>query len=168
MKFWKEKLSMSNQLVELQQQLENQLVIVKEMQIMKDDMTTMRDEIKQDVQELRDSITLTRSECREIQSKVQTRANQLTKQLFGKEVSDDLFILKSVHFRSIIYKRLKETLNIPRYYDIKRIDFKHAKQLIDMTRLDNLESYQKRLTPRQKEIAILNNDPVKKFLDDIA
>lgn len=159
---------MSNQLVELQQQLENQLVIVKEMQVMKEDMTKIHSEIKQDVQELRDTITLTDSERSNLQSAVQSKANELTKDLFKKEVSDDLFLMKSGHFRSVIYKRIKETFNITSYFKVRRIDFKHAMQVVEMVQLLNLKDYQKRLTPRQKEIAILNNDPVQEFLDDIA
>lgn len=159
---------MSNQLMDLQKQLENQLVIVKEMQVMKDDMTKMHVEIKQDVQELRDTITLTDSERSNLQSAVQTKANELTKNLFKKEVSDDLFLLKSGHFRSVIYKRIKEPFNVTSYFKVRRIDFKHAMQVVEMVQLLNLKDYQKRLTPRQKEIAIINNDPVQEFLDEIA
>lgn len=154
---------MSNQLMDLQKQLENQLVIVKEMQVMKDDMTKIHTEIKQDVQELRDTITLTDSERSNLQSAVQSKANELTKRFFKKDVSDDLFLMKSGHFRSVIYKRIKDTFNITSYYKVRRIDFKHAMQVIEMVQLSNLKGYQLRLTPRQKEIALLNGDDIKEF-----
>ena len=158
---------MSNQLMDLQKQLENQLVIVKEMQVMKDDMTKIHTEIKQDVQELRDTITLTDSERSNLQSAVQSKANELTKRFFKKDVSDDLFLLKSGHFRSVIYKRIKDTFNITSYYKVRRIDFKHAMQVIEMVQLSNLKGYQLRLTPRQKEIALLNGDDIKEFEQEV-
>ncbi|MGY3767069.1 ORF6C domain-containing protein [Vagococcus vulneris] len=150
----------NNELVTLQQQLETQLVMVKEMQGIKEDMVTMRDEVKQDVQELRDSITLTRSEGGAIQSLVGTKAWQLTGELFGKPVSDDLFLAKTGHLRGIIYKRLKETFNVPRYYDIRRVDFVNAQKVIEMVSLNNLQPYQLRLTARQMEIAEMNGDDI--------
>ncbi|MGY3767087.1 ORF6C domain-containing protein [Vagococcus vulneris] len=150
----------NNELVTLQQQLETQLVMVKEMQGIKEDMVTMRDEVKQDVQELRDSITLTRSEGGAIQSLVGTKAWQLTDELFGKPVSDDLFLAKHGHFRGIIYKRLKDTFNVPRYYDIRRVDFVNAQKVIEMVSLNNLQPYQLRLTARQMEIAEMNGDDI--------
>lgn len=154
---------MSNQLMELEQTLRNQLAIVGEMRQMKDDVTEMKVEIKRDIKELRESITLTRHEGAEIQSAVGAKAWELTDKLFGKEVSDDLFLAKVGHFRGIIYKRLKETFNVPRYYDIRRVDFKKAKQVIDIVALSNLKDYQLRLTARQKEIAMMNNDDISKF-----
>lgn len=53
---------MSNQLLELEKTLENQLVLVKEMRLIKSDVSKMKEEITKDVQELRDSITLNRHE----------------------------------------------------------------------------------------------------------
>ena len=67
-------------------------------------------------------------------------------------------------FRSIIYKRLKDTFNVPRYVDIRRVDFENAKKIVDMVGLPNLKDYQLRLTARQKEIAEMNGDDISKFL----
>lgn len=152
--------------MELEQQLENQLIIVKEMKGMKQEMTDMRDDVKRDIKELRDNIKLTRSECREIQSAVQTKCNELTSDLFGRKVSDDLFLAKTGHFRIAVYNRLKDIFNVTTYYEIRRIDFTDAKRVIRNVSLDNLQGYQKRLTTRQKEIAVMNNDPVKHLMDD--
>lgn len=151
---------MSNQLMELEQTLKNQLVIVGEMRQMKDEVSEMKVEIKRDIKELRESITLTRHEGSEIQSAVGAKSWELTDDLFGMDVSDDLFLAKVGHFRGIIYKRLKETFNVPRYYDIRRVDFKKAKQIIETVDLTNLKDYQLRLTARQKEIAKINGDNV--------
>lgn len=156
---------MSDQLMELEQTLETQLVLVKEMRQMKNEVGTMKEEIKRDVQELRDSITLNRHEVAQVQSMVGKKAWQLTDELFGKRnISDDLFLAKTGHFRSAIYKRLKDNFDVTRYLDIRRVDFKKAIQIISEVKLTNLESYQLRLTARHKEIAIINNDDIKEFL----
>lgn len=126
----------------------------------KDEMIVIRDDIKRDVNELRDSITLNRHECSEIQVAVGRRAQTLTKELFRTGVSDDLFLAKLGHFRSAVYKRLKDSFNINRYYDIRRVDFNTALGVIASIELSNLKDYQLRLTPRQKEIAVMNNDDI--------
>lgn len=156
---------MSDQLMELEQTLETQLVLVKEMRQMKNEVGTMKEEIKRDVQELRDSITLNRNEITEVQSAVGRKSWELTDELFGKcSVSDDLFLAKTGHFRSAIYKRLKDNFDVTRYFDIRRVDFKKAIQIISEVKLTNLESYQLRLTARHKEIAFINEDDIKEFL----
>lgn len=154
---------MDTQLMDLEKTLENQLIIVKEMRVMKNEVNQMQVEIKRDVQELRDSITLSRSECSQLQAIVGKRAAYMTRKFFDKKVSDDLFLAKMGHFRSIVYKRLKDTFNVPRYYDIRRIDFNNAQNLVDMVDLSNLKDYQLRLTTRQKEIAEANGDDVSTF-----
>jgi hypothetical protein len=151
---------MSNQLMELEATLKNQLVIVQEMRVMKDEVAQMKQDIKEDVRELRDSITLTRHEGAELQSVVGRKAWKLADELFEEPVSDDLFLAKVGHFRGIIYKRLKDTFNVARYYDIRRIDFNQAKQVVDIVQLSNLKDYQLRLTARQKEIAEQNGDNI--------
>lgn len=151
---------MSNQLMELEKTLETQLILVKEMRSMKDEVAEMREDINRDVKELRDSITLTRSECSEVQRQVAKRAWQLAEDYFPHKVSDDLFMAKVGHFRSAIYNRLKTVFNIPRYYDIRRVDLQRALAVIEMVELCNLKNYQIRLTVRQKEIAAINNDDI--------
>lgn len=153
----------NNELMTLQQQLEGQLVLVKEMQIIKNEVTEMKDDIKKDVQELRDSITLTRSEGAEIQSAVGSKSWRLADDIFKTNVSDDLFLAKTGHLRGIIYKRLKDTFNIPRYYDLRRIDFKHALNVIDAISLESLSSSEKRMTAKCKQAAELNNDDISMY-----
>lgn len=127
----------------------------------KEEMVEMKDSIEKDVKELRDSITLNRHEISEVQSKVGKRSWELADELFsGRDISDDLFLAKTGHLRSAIYKRLKENFDISRYYDIRRVDFEKAKEIISKVELENLQPYQLRLTARHKEIALLNNDNI--------
>jgi len=153
----------NNELLNLEQQLENQLIIVKEMRGMKREMTDMRDEIKQDVEELRDSITLTRSEGSEIQKIVGQKSWRLADELFVTSVSDDLFLAKVGHFRGIIYKKLKETFNIPRYYDLRRIDFKHGVTLVENISLSGLSNSEKKMTEKCKRAAEINGDNITRY-----
>lgn len=156
----------TNELMTFQQQLEGQLVLVKEMQVIKNEVSEMKDDIKKDVQELRDSITLTRTEGSEIQSAVGSKAWKLTRKVFGKEVSDDLFMAKTGHLRGVIYKRVKDMFNIPRYYDLRRIDFKHALNMIDAISFESLTTSEKRMTVKCKQAAEINNDDISSY--DIA
>lgn len=153
----------SRELMELEQQLENQLVIVKEMRGMKKEMVNMRNEIKQDVQELRDSITLTRSEGSEIQKAVGKKSWELSDALFSSDVSSDLFMAKTGHFRGIIYKKVKDTFDIPRYYDLRRVDFIHAINLINSITLSSLTNTEKRMTVKCKQAAELNGDDISNY-----
>lgn len=156
-------MSKNSKLMTLQEQLEGQLVLVKEMQVIKNEVTEMKDDIKKDVQELRDSITLTRSEGAEIQSAVGSKSWQLADAIFKTNVSDDLFLAKTGHLRGVIYKRLKDMFNVPRYYDLRRIDLKHALNVIDAINLESLSSSEKRMTMKCKQAAELNNDDISMY-----
>lgn len=129
----------------------------------KDEMVEMKEDISKDIAELRDSIVLNRKESSDIQSVVNKQAWWLTEKFFDKKVSDDLFLAKLGHFRSIVYKMLKEEFDLPRYCDLKRVDFQRALLFISGIELAHLKTYQLRLTPRQKEIAMMNNDDISKF-----
>lgn len=129
----------------------------------KDEMVEMKEDISKDIAELRDSIVLNRKESSDIQSAVSKQAWELTDSFFNCEVSDDLFLAKLGHFRAIVYKMLKEKFNLPRYCDLKRVDFKQGLIFVSGIELAHLETYQLRLTPRQKEIAMMNNDDISKF-----
>lgn len=116
---------------------------------------------KADIKELRDSITLNDEEIKDIQSAVGTVSWRLTKEYFGgRSVSNDLFVAKLGHLRTGVYYHLKKTFEVGRYTRIKRIDFKKAMNKLTSFGLSDLEEYQTRLTPRQKEIAALNDDDI--------
>lgn len=137
--------------------------VIQEMINTKNDMNRISKDIKSDVAELRDTITLTRSECAAIQSLVGKKAHKMTEEFFGKKVSTDLFLANLGHFRGVIYKRLKENFNVARYFDIRRVDYENAKNVIDLVDLSNLKEHQLRLTARQKEVAALNGDDISEF-----
>lgn len=147
----------------LQQVIETVIQTKDEMVGIKDEIVEIKEDISKDIAELRDSIVLNRKESSDIQSAVSKQAWWLTEKFFDKKVSDDLFLAKLGHFRGIVYKMLKEEFDLPRYCDLKRVDFKRALLFIGGIKLANLKTYQLRLTPRQKEIAMMNNDDISKF-----
>jgi len=67
------------------------------------------------------------------------------------------------HFRTAIYQRIKETFNVPRYNELRRVDFDNAMTVIDIVNLSNLRNHQLRLTERQKDIARKNGDDITLF-----
>ena len=67
---------------------------------------------------------------------------------------------RGVQYRTGVYYHLKKTFEAGRYTRIKRIDFKKAMNKLTSFGLSDLEEYQTRLTPRQKEIAALNDDDI--------
>ena len=144
------------------QKVVNSMIATKnEVVGIKNEMMDMKGEIKADIKELRDSITLNDEEIKDIQSAVGTVAWRLTKEYFGgRNVSDDLFMAKLGHLRTGVYYHLKNTFETGRYTRLKRIDFKKAMNKLTSFGLSDLEDYQTRLTPRQKEIAALNDDDV--------
>lgn len=129
-----------------------------------ENVTDIRDEIKKDVEELRNSIPLTYEEDRELKSYVAKKSADLTREFFNRNVSDELFLSKLGHFRMAIYKRLNEALNTPRVTAIKRIDFNQAKRIIDFVSLENLTDSQKRITMKQIEIAEFKGDEIEDLI----
>lgn len=81
-------------------------------------------EMKQMVQEVRDSVTLTNAECTMLHSAVATRSNNLTKDRYSEEDGE----YKSVvgKYRRMIWKQLKQKFDVPKYNCIRRIDYDSA------------------------------------------
>lgn len=154
----------------LEEQAKNQVAIVREMKRvanevfeMKNEVNDMKKEISEDIKELRDNIKLTTQEERAIQSHVGKRSHELAQAYFGRTVSTDLYMAKVGHFRTAIYQRIKETFNVPRYNELRRVDFDNAMKVIDIVNLNNLRNHQLRLTGRQKDIARKNGDDITLF-----
>jgi|GEM_PF-1975276 len=81
-------------------------------------------EMKQMVQEVRDSVTLTNAECTMIHSDVAKKSIELAKDRFGEEEDD--FSKVVGFYRRLIWKHLKAKYNVPKYNCIRHIDFDEA------------------------------------------
>lgn len=82
------------------------------------------EEMKMLVQEVRDSKTLTDTECYELQSAVAMKSIALTKDRINEE--EEYFPKVVGKYRWMIWKHLKHKFHVPKYNHIRRIDFEEA------------------------------------------
>lgn len=84
------------------------------------------------VQEVRDSVTLTDTERTMLLSDVASKSIVLTKDRYTEEEGE---FKKVVGFyRRMIWKRLKERYNIPKYNCLRRIDFEESRAFVQSFR----------------------------------
>lgn len=125
----------------------------------KEDVSEMKQSITQDVQELRDSITLNEVECLELQGAAFAKAKQLANEYFdGDNVSSNLFLSKYGQFLRLVYKHLKTTFNIRKYVFVRRIDFIKAINYVNNIDLTDFTATETRMTPKQLEIIELEKE----------
>ncbi|MCH4169540.1 MAG: ORF6C domain-containing protein [Streptococcaceae bacterium] len=125
----------------------------------KEDVSEMKQSITQDVQELRDSITLNEVECLELQGAAFAKAKQLANEYFnGDNISSNLFLSKYGQFLRLVYKHLKTTFNIRKYVFVRRIDFIKAINYVNNIDLTDFTATETRMTPKQLEIIELEKD----------
>lgn len=151
----------------LEQSLENQLEMVKEIKRtrdevieVKDEMAEMYTEVKRELQEIKDTYPLTDGEATLIQSLVGKKAHEFTSEFLGQNVSTDLFMMKMGHFRQGIYTALKKRFNATKYTTIKHIQAKEAYSFIRELQLDHLASNYLRITQGQMETAERYGDKI--------
>ncbi|OMF46595.1 ORF6C domain-containing protein [Paenibacillus peoriae] len=113
-------------LVEKQLQLtESQGVAIRGlwdgMKQMQQDVTEKVEEVQMMVQEVRDSVTLTDSECYQLQNAVRVRSVSLTKDRHKE--TDDKFNETVGKYRRMIWSKLKVLFSVAKYSHIRRIDF---------------------------------------------
>jgi len=123
-------------LVRQQEQGQQMLSILDEVQKIKGDVNEKFTEMSVMVQEVRDSVTLTYEEQKELQSKVFSASIGFAKEsLDGEEVSREEFSKIVGKFRRSIWKKLKELMNVPRYPSIRRVDYKNSIEFVDSLRM---------------------------------
>lgn len=130
----------------LQAQLDGQRQSVETAQIMLDEIRSVRDEVNsvktevnrkfdemaEMVQEVRDSKTITDTECYDLQSAVAIKSIFLTKDRIDEE--EESFPKIVGKYRWMIWKHLKRKYHVPKYNHIRRIDFKDAHEFIQSFR----------------------------------
>lgn len=90
------------------------------------------EEMKMLVQEVRDSKTLTDTECYELQSAVAMKSISLTKDRINEE--EEYFPKVVGKYRWMIWKHLKRKFHVPKYNHIRRIDFEEARTFVQTFR----------------------------------
>lgn len=139
--------------------------VVDHIERIEQNMIEMNGDTRALLKKVSDSVTLNYEEQSKYKSAVSSMSHSLAKKYFGdSDVSRDFYLMKVGQIRSRIYSRVKTTFNVPRYSAIKRIDFDNAVQFVNRINLESFEDWEIRLTPRQKEIAEMNNDEISIFL----
>lgn len=100
------------------------------------DMTEKVEEVQFMVQEVRDSVTLTDTECYQLQNAVRLKSNELTKHRYKE--SDENFKDMVGRYRRMIWSKVKERFEVAKYSHIRRIDFEDS---IDFVRNFRPEDY---------------------------
>lgn len=100
------------------------------------DMTEKVEEVQIMVQEVRDSVTLTDTECYQLQNAVRLKSNELTKHRYKE--SDENFKDMVGRYRRMIWSKMKERFEVAKYSHIRRIDFEDS---IDFVRNFRPEDY---------------------------
>lgn len=95
---------------------------------MQEDVAEKVGEVQMMVQEVRDSVTLTDSECYQLQSLVRKKSNGLTKDRYKE--SDEKFKDMVGRYRRMIWSKLKERFEVAKYSHVRRIDFDDAVEFI--------------------------------------
>lgn len=95
-------------------------------------------EMKSMVQEVKDSVTLTYEEQKQLQTIVFKSSVDFAKQTFEGvllEPTKEEFLKEIGKFRRAIWKKLKEKMNVPRYTSIRRIDFQDSLEFVSNLRI---------------------------------
>lgn len=123
----------------LKKQIERQDEQGKALHMMFDGVTSMYSEFQEGMQEMKnmvqkvqDSVTLTNSECYEIQSVVASKSISLAKDRFHEE--DGEFSKVVGKYRYMIWKHLKRHFNVPKYNCLRRVEFENAIRFTDSFR----------------------------------
>lgn len=118
------------------EQGEQMIEILNEVQSIKGDVDEKFTEMSVMVQEVRDSVTLTYEEQKELQGIVFSISNSFAKESFeGEDVSREEFSKQVGKFRRSIWKKLKERMNVPRYSSIRRIDYQESIEFVRSLRM---------------------------------
>ncbi|WP_274362716.1 ORF6C domain-containing protein [Paenibacillus thermotolerans] len=99
-------------------------VLVEGIKQMHADVNEKVEEVQIMVQEVRDSVTLSDSECYQLQYAVRMKSNTLTKDRFKE--SDEKFKDMVGRYRRMIWSKLKDQFSVAKYSHIRRIDFDDA------------------------------------------
>jgi uncharacterized protein YoxC len=98
--------------------------LVDGMKQMHSDVTEKVEEVQMMVQEVRDSVTLSDTECYQLQYAVRTKSNALTKDRYKE--TDEKFNEMVGRYRRMIWSKLKDQFSVAKYSHIRRIDFDDA------------------------------------------
>ena len=90
------------------------------------------------VEEIKKEVPITYEQQKELQSIVQTKSNQFTRQYYKNgfpvdgKYHNELFKKKKGQFILAMWTKVKEYFNVPRYTAIQKVDYDRTKQFVEM------------------------------------
>lgn len=136
---------------QLEQTVQSQLKIIKEMRQIKRDVAESEKRMVNMVERVTKEITINYEEQKKIQSLVAHKADLLCKEHIGEQVSNNLYKAWKGLFIRRIYSSIKKQMNVVRYTAIKREDFDEAIRYVERLELTDFSLLDLQPTP-----AILN------------
>lgn len=110
-----------NRMLDMEDRIENRVSYVEDM-----------------VEEIKKEVPITYEQQKELQSIVQTKSNQFTRQYYKNgfpvdgKYHNELFKKKKGQFIRAMWTRVKEYFNVPRYTAIQKVDYDRTKQFVEM------------------------------------
>lgn len=150
-------LSVIKQTIRRQNEQGEQLVaIVEYMEVMKQEMTLLYEDMKYELEEFKKTVPLSPGEEEKIAELTKKKAVEFTRYLFaGRYVSSELFGLKLTHINQGIYTALKRAFNhTGTYRTMLHTTFDDAFEYLENLTIHHLPPYYLEFTEKQQEVAV--------------
>ena len=120
-----------NRMLDMEDRVENRVSYVEDM-----------------VEEIRKEVPITYEQQKELQSIVQSKANEFTREYYKdgfpvyERYQSELFKKKKGQFIRAMWTRLKEYFNVPRYTAIQKVDYERTKQFLTMIAFKDFKTHE--------------------------
>ena len=120
-----------NRMLDMEDRVENRVSYVEDM-----------------VEEIRKEVPITYEQQKELQSIVQSKANEFTREYYKdgfpvyERYQSELFKKKKGQFIRAMWTRLKEYFNVPRYTAIQKVDYERTKQFLIMIAFKDFKTHE--------------------------
>lgn len=127
------------------QQLEQ---VISRMLDMEDRVENRVSYVEDMVEEIKKEVPITYEQQKELQSIVQTKSNQFTRQYYSNgfpvasKYHSELFKKKKGQFIRAMWTKVKEYFNVPRYTAIQKVDYDRTKQFVEMIDFKDFKTHE--------------------------
>lgn len=115
-------------------------------------------EFKEELEEFKNTVTLSGPQADRLHKFATTKGHQLTKEFFGEEVSQELYMKKFGHLIMGVYTAIKKRFEVSKYTLVKRVQAEQAIAFVESLTLNDLPQNYKRLTDSQIDTATRHGD----------
>lgn len=154
-----------NQIEQMRKQADYNLQIYDEIQKHKAEMLEMKTEfkelyteMKEEFEEFKNTVPLTGPQADRLHMFATKKGHQFTKQFFGQEVSQELYMKKFGHLIRGIYTAIKKRFEVNKYTLVRRVDGEQAIAFVENLTLKDLPQNYMRLTDSQIDTAARHGD----------